>query len=376
MSAPIVQGWCPGAHKPMMSGDGLVVRVRPVAAEISSEQALGIATAAKEFGNGFIDLTNRANLQIRGVSQDSYPKLMEQLDTLDLLDKDPAIEPKRNIALTPFYASDDLSDRLYQRMLTRLADFPSFPGKFGFAIDCGSTRVLADVPADIRFECSASGLLIVRADGCASGIETTEEMAIDAALDMANWFMGTRSSAIRRMGKLLAEIALPERFQGTEPAKKSDQSRPGVVEDGLAFAVPFGSLAASSLIDLVKGTNVSSVRVTPWHSLWLSDVSAPPVTDLILDPLDPILRVHACAGMPFCPQATVETRKTARQLSGRWPGRLHVSGCAKGCAYPHTAEMTLIGRDNSFDLVTNGAAWDDPRQTALRPEDIIEMDLT
>ena len=28
MSAPIVQGWCPGAHRPMMSGDGLVVRVR------------------------------------------------------------------------------------------------------------------------------------------------------------------------------------------------------------------------------------------------------------------------------------------------------------------------------------------------------------
>ena len=28
-SKPVVQGWCPGAHRPMMSGDGLVVRVRP-----------------------------------------------------------------------------------------------------------------------------------------------------------------------------------------------------------------------------------------------------------------------------------------------------------------------------------------------------------
>ena len=26
--APIVQGWCPGALRPMLSGDGLVVRVR------------------------------------------------------------------------------------------------------------------------------------------------------------------------------------------------------------------------------------------------------------------------------------------------------------------------------------------------------------
>ena len=29
MSAPQVKGWCPGAHRPMMSGDGLVVRIRP-----------------------------------------------------------------------------------------------------------------------------------------------------------------------------------------------------------------------------------------------------------------------------------------------------------------------------------------------------------
>ena len=29
MSAPVIQGWCPGALRPMMSGDGLVVRVRP-----------------------------------------------------------------------------------------------------------------------------------------------------------------------------------------------------------------------------------------------------------------------------------------------------------------------------------------------------------
>lgn len=28
MSVPIIQGWCPGALRPMASGDGLVVRIR------------------------------------------------------------------------------------------------------------------------------------------------------------------------------------------------------------------------------------------------------------------------------------------------------------------------------------------------------------
>ena len=82
MSAPEVKGWCPGAYKPMQSGDGLVVRVRPMAAQISAAQATGLAQAAQAHGNGFIDLTNRANLQIRGVSTDSYPALMADLDSM------------------------------------------------------------------------------------------------------------------------------------------------------------------------------------------------------------------------------------------------------------------------------------------------------
>ena len=79
MSAPIVQGWCPGAHKPMMSGDGLVVRIRPWAAQISANQAEIIADAAQQFGSGYIDLTNRANLQIRGVAEKNLTPLMAML---------------------------------------------------------------------------------------------------------------------------------------------------------------------------------------------------------------------------------------------------------------------------------------------------------
>ena len=61
-TSPSVKGWCPGAHRPMMSGDGLVVRVRPFRAELSSDQAHGLCDLAERFGNGTLDLTSRANL--------------------------------------------------------------------------------------------------------------------------------------------------------------------------------------------------------------------------------------------------------------------------------------------------------------------------
>ena len=38
MSAPQVFGWCPGALRPMMSGDGLVVRLRVPMGRLNPDQ--------------------------------------------------------------------------------------------------------------------------------------------------------------------------------------------------------------------------------------------------------------------------------------------------------------------------------------------------
>lgn len=376
MTEPIVQGWCPGAYKPMMSGDGLVVRIRPVAAEVSRAQAEGIAEAAKAFGNGFIDLTNRANLQIRGVSDDSYSGLMQALDKLDLLDDDPALEPKRNIVLTPFFKTGDLSHRLYNALLSALAEFPSFPGKFGFAIDCGPDRVLTDVPADIRFETTSAGDVIVRAEGSETGLKVHESSAIPAALQLAEWFMSNRPEDIRRMPKLLTAIALPPNFQGDTPAAASQHTGPGLLNGGIELAAPYGQLAADDLLALIDATNVTRLRVTPWRSLWLENLTEFPKTSLITSPDDPRSKIDACAGMPFCPQASVVTRSLADKLAGKWEGSLHVAGCAKGCTHPSTADVVLVGRNGLFDLVRHGTAWEEPIQTGLTPDEIFELDLT
>ena len=85
-----VKGWCPGALKPMQSGDGLIVRVRPRCGMLSPDELIVLAEAAQRFGNGHIDLTRRANLQIRGVSEETLPGLHEVIDRLGLLELDTA----------------------------------------------------------------------------------------------------------------------------------------------------------------------------------------------------------------------------------------------------------------------------------------------
>jgi precorrin-3B synthase len=50
MSGGTIKGWCPGALQPMLSGDGLVVRVRPHGGRLDAAQAAGLADLAERFG--------------------------------------------------------------------------------------------------------------------------------------------------------------------------------------------------------------------------------------------------------------------------------------------------------------------------------------
>jgi len=151
MTAFAVKGWCPSALRPMLSGDGLVVRLRARGGRLSAAQASGIADLSRRYGNGLIDLTSRANLQIRGVCEQGHEALVVGLDRLGLVDSDQAMEAQRNILVAPFWREDDDTHALAVELERALAARTlGLPEKFGFAVDCGAARVLTLAPADIR----------------------------------------------------------------------------------------------------------------------------------------------------------------------------------------------------------------------------------
>lgn len=359
-----VQGWCPGAHRPMLSGDGLVVRVRPRLARLTPSQAQGLAQAALTHGNGLIEVTARANLQLRGVSAAAHAPLLDDLAALGLLDASEAEERHRNVVLTPFWDAEaaGLATQLY----LALKSGPDLPGKFGFAIDTGASRVLADTSADIRIERGAQGL-ILRADGAAGGQGVTVDTAVPLAMQMAEWFAasGGITAGRGRMAAHLARAALP--FDTwAKPAQEAPAAAPGPTALGTLVGVEFGILRAETFAALAA----SAIRITPWRML----VVEGPVRDapgLITDPADPRLRVLACTGAPGCPQALQPTRDLARALAPAVPPgkRLHVSGCAKGCAHPGRADLVLVGAETGFGLSQAARASDAP-ESYLAPADL------
>ena len=366
---PAAKGWCPGAHRPMESGDGLIVRVRPPLGRLTAAQVQGLCAAAREHGSGILELTRRANIQIRGVSWAAHPALLDALDALGLIDA-PATEARRNILVAPLWQPGDATARIAAELAARLGELPDLPAKFGFAVDAGAAPMLVAASADIRIERAADAALVLRADGVAGGMPLRHGSEVTAAIALAHRFAEADGAAYKRMARhpRAADLCPPER----SPAVPQAPVIPGMSALGPAIGLPFGQIEAAALADLVVRSGAQALRVTPWRVAILE--GGTPVADpsVLADPADPLLRTDACPGKPFCPAATVETRALARRLAPRVAGRLHVSGCAKGCARPRAADVTLTGRAGRFDLIRDGHAWDTPGRSGLRPADLLE----
>ncbi|QJC57235.1 Sulfite reductase [ferredoxin] [Polaromonas vacuolata] len=402
LAKPLVKGWCPGALRPMLSGDGLVVRIRPPAGRLSHEQAAGIAELAQRFGNGLIDLTNRANLQLRGVMPAALTELTDGLRGLELIDASPEIEARRNIVVTPFWTTGDGTLHIAEALANALSQLgaPALPSKFGFAVDTASQLVLQTTPADIRIERRA-GSLFVYADGFSCGAQVILEQAVPVAIALAHWCVSNMAAQLAnprqslRLAKALLPamfqvplpVSLPELLPELSPAPSLAQeanlsAQIGVNPHGYLVGIVLGQMSAQLLMQLAATAarfGSGSLRMTPWRMLLIEQLfdahDLPQSTGLITRADDPLLRVVACSGAPACLQANLDTRALARVLAPHVPvdALLHISGCSKGCAH-QKATMTLVGTTAGIDMIRCGNAAATPDVFAV-PTDTVLQEL-
>ena len=407
MSAAIQpKGWCPGALRPMLSGDGYLVRLRISGGVVSASAARAIADCAQTYGNGLLDLSARANLQMRGVQEASLPALVETLQTHGLIDENAEAEAVRNVLASPLagLSPDAAFDiRPYVRALEqRLASdvaLHGLPSKFGFIVDDGGGLSLSGVGADIRFvalhDQSAPRFMVSLAGGDESAVIEASELP-DVAARLAIAFLEQArqcESTPRRMSALVAKrgAAVIWRAAGLAPAPQTTRAvtppqslghhslgASGFL--GLGFA--FGRVSGRDfawLADMAQAHGSSEMRLTPWRAILLPGVDAKAAQHIlsqasdhfITDPNDARLAVIACPGAPACASAESSTQADALSLAplarALSPSgvTLHVSGCAKGCARPAATALTLVARAGLYDLITQGRASDTPLQQGL-----------
>lgn len=310
---------CPGVLRMHSAPDGHLARVRVPAGRLSHAQLRALASAA-QLGNGIVELTSRANLQLRGLSGDASPELAALLAAAGLFPS-PAHDRVRNAIASPLAGRhpDSLAntDPVVQALDQGLCSDPALaevPGRFLFAVDDGSGLALGH-GADVALAARDAATFEVSAGGMAVDGRRTAGQAVQLALALARAFLEERASAhsmawriaeledgaervARRAGvELTDECCSPDRA-GRDPLSPGRLGRDplplgrgplplgrGPLQSGrqtqrnglvaVTALAPAGRLepgAAGSLASLAQ-THSFEVRISPWRTLTVPDLS-------------------------------------------------------------------------------------------------------
>ncbi|BCY14110.1 precorrin-3B synthase [Actinoplanes sp. L3-i22] len=401
---------CPGALRLHTAADGLLARVRLPGGLLSGAQLRSLRELAEAFGDGRLELTSRANLQLRGLRQDRAETLASRLRAAGLLPSH-THDSVRNIAAPP------LADARLRRWVGELdaaicadPELAALPGKFLFGI--GQVPLAADVAA---VPVALSGEFALRFGGHDTGLRVAAERVVEALVTAGHAFLAERSAQREPAPQPSAQPEpSPQRAPSAqrEPAAQPEPSaqRGGsawrlreladgparvsarvaaalgvtpvgvpavaaveVVEPGALVGVVTGNghFAAGALVPLGRLEGVQAkvledaerLVVTPWRGVLVPDLAegaAAAWTDrmaaagLVVTATSRWSGVTACAGRPGCAKSLADVRADADRATRFGDGLpVHWVGCDRACGSPSgphvRVEATAPGQEAASD---------------------------
>jgi precorrin-3B synthase len=399
------RGTCPGLTAPMLTGDGLLVRFVP-ADRIALDAFTALCAAARQHGNGTVEITARGSLQVRGLNSRSAPAFARTVGELAIAAADGVSVLVDPLADDPHALIDATS--LATMVRQAIADARlSLPAKVCVIIDGGGRLHLDGLAADLRLRAIGSKeapRLHVSLAGDAASATPLGSIGLHALTDVVVRLLGViaahgrnaRVADVLRNGEgerfrsaiaddLDRHPALSPPLPPRVPAEVigSHALRDGSLALGIALA--FGHAHAGVLAQLaqIAGSHgVRSVRLAPGRALLLLGVAHDNVTALatraerlgfIVRTDDPRRRIVACPGTPACASGLIAARSLAGELARHLApsgDTVHISGCVKGCAHPAAAALTVVGSERGCGIIRHGTARAAPR-THVDPADLV-----
>ncbi|MGX5842139.1 precorrin-3B synthase [Mesorhizobium sp. ArgA1] len=398
MNAFSRRGACPALSAPMQTGDGLLVRLNPVAGGLSPKSLIGLCETALRHGNGIMEVTARGSLQIRGLTAESAALLAAEVDALGITVRAGVpVETGPLAGIDPHEIADPraLAERI--RMAVEEAGLTARLGpKVSVAVDGSGQLTLDAMIADVRLSAVRADAGIqwqvsVAGDGqnarrlAVVDADTARDVAVAALRMLAE--KGREAHARDLTERQLNSLAgwhsatppsvLPGEMSGRTEGGVQDRRPIGTFDltanaTALGIGLPYGSMPADKLIALAQQAltlGTSGIRLAPGRALLF--LGQPAAADHLLEAkakslgfvttaTDPRIRIAACPGTPACASGHIATRDIAATIAAQNADildfTLHISGCAKGCAHPGPAALTLVGGENGAGLVVNATA--------------------
>jgi precorrin-3B synthase len=408
---------CPGLFRMAKALDGSICRLKLTFGDLSAVQARCVADAAKRCGNGTIEITNRANLQIRGVRPAMEDSLIAAFLEAGLGPLRDLGDDVRNVMISPFAGFDrtgldvrPLALRVLTIVQTNLL-YQTLSPKFSILIDGGESVAMVDHPHDLwlshveredstpGFAFGVAGVPPIKANAqpALGRVATGQAFGlITGILDIfIEWCRAhPEASRLRHMiGETGAEclveqlelrLGAPLRSEQIANWRRSPARENGhlglspEVDNSHCFVgamPPLGRLdpgLLQSLADLAEKYGRGKLRMTPWQSVLLPQVSigdakttlaALEALGLDAYPKSVLATMISCSGSAGCGSAMAATQLDGLKLASLLKGspavpQIHMSGCSKSCASPSAKPITLVataaGRYDIFLCATNG----------------------
>jgi ferredoxin-nitrite reductase len=406
-----------GIYPQNQGGNAFMIRIKVPGGVLSSEQAQVIGQIAIDFANGpipnphfgnnFLDLTTRQDVQMHWIKMEDVPEIWRRLEEVGMTTVQACGDSARNVLCCPvsglgreeiinaYPVAQAISD-----YFTGNREYANLPRKFKMSVtgcveDCAQAEIndIGLLPA--RYEDGTVGFNVRVGGGLSDGprmasdidVFVRPEEAVEVTRGIAQVFgeLGDRENRWTcRMRYLVQELG-PEGFREELEQRTSFELTPagedltkhyrgdhvGVhpqKEDGhyyVGLNVPVGRMSGEQFIEAgrLAGYYGGEIRLATDQNFIITGVREERLGDLLTEPLlekySPTPKafergVVACTGSEFCRFGIVETKiravEWAREMDervgdgiGQEAIRMHFSGCSASCAQPQIADIGFRG---------------------------------
>jgi ferredoxin-nitrite reductase len=405
-----------GIYPQKQGGDAFMMRIKVPGGVLTPEQARVIGQIAVDFargpvenphfGNNFLDLTTRQDIQMHWLHMRDIPEVWRRLEAAGMTTVQACGDSARNVLCCPVsgLGHEEVIDaypvaQAISDFFTGNREYANLPRKFKMSVtgcleDCAQAEIndIGMLPA--RLEDGTIGFNVRVGGGLSDGprmasdidvfVRPNEAVEITRAIAQVFGELGNRENRwTNRMRYLVQELG-PERFReevarrasfeltpaGEDLTKRYRGDHVGVHrqnEEGLHYvglSVPVGRMSGEQFVEAgrLAGEYGSEVRLATDQNLVITGVPEERLEELLSEPL--LKRyspnpgafergVVACTGSEFCRFAIVETKiralEWAREMDervgdlGQGAVRMHFSGCSASCAQPQIGDIGFRG---------------------------------
>ncbi|CAN5668267.1 MAG: ferredoxin--nitrite reductase [Actinomycetota bacterium] len=406
-----------GIYPQKQGGDNFMMRMKVPGGVLTPEQTKTIGEIARDFaggpyenphfGDNFLDITTRQDIQMHWLQMKDIPEIWRRLDAVGMTTVQACGDSARNVLSCPVsgLGKDEVLDAYpvaqeVSDYFTGNRDYANLPRKFKMSItgcceDCAQAEINDIGMTPARLEDGTVGFNVRVGGGLSDGPRMASDIdvfiepddAVEVCRGVAQVFgeLGNRENRwLARMRYLVQELG-PERFREELQTRVDIFLRPagedltshyrgdhiGVHEqkdDGVFYVglnVPVGRMGGGQFEEAGRLAEEygSDVRLATDQNLIITGIPENRLDDFLAEPLleryspepGPFERgVVACTGSEFCRFAIVETKikalEWAREMDdkfgddvGQEAVRMHFSGCSASCAQPQIGDIGFRG---------------------------------